>query len=321
MEYPTLITAGSRWLAPRQALQPESVTIHETGHQFWYGMVASNEFEHAWMDEGFTTFSTTRVLGERDPDYATMRYFGGFVPWVFRDLPLSRESETRSSHLYRQSLSRGDVQSLPTWQYWPGSAAATTYHKTALWLHTLERMLGWGTLQRILAVYFNRWSFRHPKPRDFFAVVNEISGQDLTWFFDQVHRTSAVFDYGVEVFRSERAAGVAAEPEGPPVYRTTVVTRRHGDGIFPVDVKVTLDNDEEVRWRWDGRDRWKVFEIDTAVPARRVDVDPDRVLLLDVRSTNTSATLQPAGDRAARKWSLVWLIWLQDHLLTYGFFV
>ena len=55
--------------------------------------------------------------------------------------------------------------------------------------------------------------------------------------------------------------------------------------------------------------------------ARHAEVDPDRVLLLDLNATNNSFTLQPKGRQAARKWSLAWLIWLQDHLLTYGFFV
>jgi hypothetical protein len=57
MEYPTLVTAGTRWLAPRGVLQPESVTIHEVGHQFWYGLVGSNEFEHAWLDEGVNSYA------------------------------------------------------------------------------------------------------------------------------------------------------------------------------------------------------------------------------------------------------------------------
>ena len=66
-------------------------------------------------------------------------------------------------------------------------------------------MLGWQTLQRILSTYFTRWAFKHPKPDDFFAVVNEVSGQDLTWFFDQVYRSSATFDYGIDSLRSEPA--------------------------------------------------------------------------------------------------------------------
>ena len=330
MEYPTLFTAGTRWLAPGRGTQPESVTIHEAGHQFWYGVVATNEFEHAWMDEGFNTFSTSRVLAEAfEPRYLVRRYFGGFVPWVFRDLPVSRDRGNRSVVEYR--LGPGaDAQDVPSWQYWPGTAGPTTYHKTALWLHTLERMLGWPTLQRILSAYFQRGSFRHPTPEDFFAVANEVSGRDLTGFFDQAHRSSAEFDYGVGDFRSGPAGGRGYEgtppafreqPAAGTAYRTTVVARRFGDGVFPIDVRVVFENNEEVRWQWDGRARWKVFEVDKPVRAVRADVDPDRILMLDVNRTNNSAVSSPAASRAARKWSLVWLIWLQDHLLTYGFFV
>jgi hypothetical protein len=326
MEYPTLFTAGSRWLAPEGTAQPESVTIHEAGHQFWYGIVATNEFEDAWLDEGFNTFFTSRALAEAAvPSYAVGRYFGGFVPWVFRDLPLSRESESRSLAAYR-AAAPGDAQSLPSFRYWPGSAAATTYHQTVLWLHTLERMVGWDVLQKIMSTYFERWAYRHPRPADFFSIANEISGQDLTWFFDQAHRSSNVFDYGIDVFRSERdraegQAGGSGEPGPGAGYHTTVVVRRYGDGIFPVDVRVVLEGGEEIRWRWDGRDRWKLFEAHRTVRALRADVDPDRILLLDVKVTNNSALIEPEASHAARKWSLAWLIWLQDRLMTYGFLI
>jgi hypothetical protein len=332
MEYPTLFTAGTRWIAPRGVTTPEGVTVHEAGHQWWYGVVATNEFEHAWMDEGLDTFSTARAIEQVfQPNYHSKRYFGGFVPWVFRDFPLKRETDGNRLGPFRLAP-QGDQQSTPTWRYWPASASVTTYNKTALWLHTLERMLGWETLQRILSTYYSRWAFRHPKPDDFFAVANEVSGRDLTWFFDQVHRSSSVFDYGVDAFSSEPAtvtgrvddgkAGVVPREEvSIAKYRTTVVVRRFGEAVFPVDVRVVFENAEEARWQWDGRDRWKLFETEKPARASFVQVDPDRVLLLDVNYTNNSATLTPKSDAAARKWSLAWLVWLQDHLLTYGFFV
>ena len=335
MEYPTLFTAGTRWLAPRRVTQPEGVTVHEAGHQFWYGIVASNEFEHAWMDEGLNTFSTARAIAQvHEPNYFAKRYFGGFIPWTFRDLPLTRAIEGNRLAGYRVAAHRGDVQALPTWRYWPGTAGAITYNKTALWLHTLERMVGWEVLQRILSTYFSRWAFKHPRPDDFFAVVNEVTGRDFTWFFDEVYRSSHAFDYGIELLRSEPAAdrgffgdGTARtfqsgeSAPGASRYRTVVVARRYGDGVMPVDVRVVFENNQETRWRWDGRDRWKVFEVEHPVRARHAEVDPDRVLLLDLNATNNSFTLQPKARQAARKWSLAWLIWLQDHLLTYGFFV
>ena len=332
MEYPTLFTAGTRWLAPRSVTQPESVTIHEAGHQFWYGIVANNEFEHAWLDEGLNTFSTGRAIEQvYQPNYYAKRYFGGFVPWVFRDIPISRATDGNRLSGYR-AVAKSDDQSTPTWQYSTRTAGGITYNKTALWLHTLERMLGWETLQRIMSAYFSRWSFKHPKPEDFFAVANEVSGRDLTWFFNQVHRSSNVFDYGVELLRTEPISGrgffgddgqrVFSTPRASgDAYRSIVVVRRFGEGIFPVDVKLVLENNEEVRWRWDGQARWRLFEVERPVRAAFAQVDPERVLLLDVNYTNNSATLKPQARRAARKWSLAWLVWLQDHLLTYGFFI
>jgi hypothetical protein len=331
MEYPTLFTAGSRLFAPERATQPESVTVHEAGHQFWYGIVASNEFEHAWLDEGLNTYSTARVMEEVFyPHYYSKRFLGGFVPWTFDDLALTRDTDGNRMPAYR-AVAENDEQSTPTWRYWPGSASAITYNKTSLWLHTLERMLGWETVQRILSTYFQRYAFKHPKPQDFFAIANEVSGQDLTWFFDQVHRSSHVFDYSVGEFRSAEVphrgyfgeAQKTFETRGREdgSFRTGVVVRRLGEGIFPVDVRVLFENGEEQRWKWDGKDRWKHFQIDKPVRAVSAQVDPERVLLLDVNVTNNSATLAPAGPAAARKWSLAWLIWLQDHLLTYGFFI
>ena len=312
MEYPTLFTAGTRWLAPAGVIQPEGVTVHEAGHQFWYGIVATNEFEDAWMDEGLNTFSTARVIEQvYEPNYYSQRYFGTFIPWVFRALPLTREIDGDRLSGYR-TAARQDVQATPTFRYWPATAGSITYNKTALWLHTLERYLGWPTLQRVLSTYFQRYAFKHPKPQDFFDVANEASGRDLTWYFDQVYRGSQTFDYGVDLFRSD--------PEGQ-TYHTTVVARRYGDGVFPVTVRVTLTNGEQTNWTWDGRERWKMFALDREVAALTAEVDPDRVLLLDVNRTNNSASLEPSGPHAATRWSLTWLVWLQDQLLTYGFFV
>ena len=62
MEYPRLFTGGARLGMADRTLSPQGVTVHEFGHQFWYGLVANDEFRHAWLDEGFNTFSTNRIL-------------------------------------------------------------------------------------------------------------------------------------------------------------------------------------------------------------------------------------------------------------------
>jgi hypothetical protein len=331
MEYPTLFTAGTRWLAPRQTNSPESVTVHEAGHQFWYAMVGNNEFEDAWLDEGLNTFSEERVQSLAfQPNYRVERFFGGFLPWQFRDIALQRATDGNGLNGYRPAA-ESDVPLTPTFRYWPGTHAQITYSKTALWLHTLERYLGWERLQPAMAAFFQRWRFRHPKPDDFFTTVNEVTGEDLTWFFDNVYRSSNVFDYGVARLESgplttRGYASGGGEPrflddQQAGIVRTTVVVRRYGEAFFPVDLLVTFDSGQQVRERWDGRDRWRAFTYDRPDTAISAQVDPDRVLLLDINYTNNSQTLRPVSNRAATKWSLTWMIWLQDLMMTWAFFV
>jgi hypothetical protein len=311
MEYPTLFTGRSRWLTPSTVQLPEMTTSHEAGHQWWYGMIATNEFEHAWMDEGINTYATARVLDEVfEPNRVELRYFGGFIPWAFRDVPVSRLDNDRLAG-YRDNA-EADVPATPTWRYWPGTATFISYNKTSLWLHTLERLLGWPVMQRILSTYFERWKFRHPQPADFFAIVNEVSGRDMTWFFDQVYRSSNTFDYGIQE--------LITVPAGDR-FRTTVVVRRMGEAAFPVDVLTKFGDGQEITERWDGLDRRVVYTYERPARAVSVQVDPRRVLLLDVNYTNNSRTLEPRGREASLKWTLKWLVWLQDLMLTYAFFV
>ena len=206
MEYPMFITAGTRWLAPATTDGPEEVTVHEAGHMFFQSGVGNNEMEHSWIDEGLNTYATARVMAEVFPFDRELRFFGGFVPWPQRDVPWDRVIHGDRIAGYRR-VARSDVQAHPTYRYWPGSAGAITYNKTALYLHTLERHLGWDVVRRGMSAFYRQWKFGHPAPDDFFAAMNKAAGQDLGWFFDQVHRSSAVFDYGIAQLSSRNAAG------------------------------------------------------------------------------------------------------------------
>jgi len=333
MEYPTLFTAGTRWLAPRGSNEPEAVTIHEAGHQFWYGIVANNEVSAAWMDEGLNTFSDARVQEAAfQPDYYVRRFFGGFIPWQFTDIRLSRATDYNYLDGYR-AAARRDAPITPSYLYWPGTHADITYSKTALWLHTLERLVGWDRLRQALATYFQRFRFRHPTPDDFFLTINQETGQDLNWFFEEAYASANVYDYAAERLESvpvsTRGFGDAA-PGAAPVFqetrdearfRTTAVARRIGEGHFPVDVLITFENGEQVREKWDGQARWQPYEYLKPSRAVSLQVDPDRVLLLDVNYTNNSITLHPRAAEAADRWTLTWVVWLQDLLMNYAFFV
>jgi hypothetical protein len=157
--------------------------------------------------------------------------------------------------------------------------------------------------------HFKTWQFKHPKPADYFEIANAAAGRDLGWYFDQVYRSSNVFDYGVQELTSTR--------DGEQ-YRTNVIVRRYGEAIFPVDVAVTFRSGERVTEHWDGKDRWTLYSYDRPAQALSAQVDPNRVLLLDVDYTNNSRTLDPKGGEAATKWSMTWAVWLQDCLLSWA---
>jgi hypothetical protein len=315
MEYPTLFTAGTRWLQPERVGDPEDVAIHEAGHQFWYAIVGNNEFEDAWMDEGINTFSEARVMGTwNTPTRLSLRYFGGFIPYVFNDVITNRDFDWNRFAGYRRAA-KSDAQSTPSYRYYPGTGAAITYNKTALWLNTMERWLGWPVLQRVLSTHFDRSKFRHPTPQNFFDTANEVSGRDLGWYFDQVYRGSNVFDYGIQDLRSDK--------DGDR-YRTLVAVRRYGEAIFPIDVRVTFSDGQRVVEHWDGKDRWHLYTYERPQQAIAAETDPEHVLMLDVNVTNNSRTLKPLdalGPRAATKWSLKWMVWLQDCLLSWSLFI
>lgn len=331
MEYPTLFTCGTRYWAPFGGGQPEGVTIHEAGHQFWYGLVGNNEFEHAWIDEGLNTFSEERVAEVAYGQwFFVRRFFREFVPVWLRDV---RRSRLHGMGLDRyRAAARSDVPATPTYRYHPETASAITYSKTALWLTTLERMLGWEMLQRILATFFERYRFRHPKPEDFFRTASEVAGQDLSWFFDQVFYRAAVFDYAVESVESEPvrtlgyverngtlilAGAESGQKEGP--YETRVVVRRLQDGILPVEVLFVFEDGERIRETWDGHALWKLYTFTRPARLEYAVIDPERKIVLDVHYTNNSRRLQPRPRFVATKWAAKWMIWLQDFLHTLTF--
>jgi len=345
MEYPTLFTSGTRLFNPYGGGRPEGVTIHEAGHQFWYGIVGNNEFEHAWIDEGLNSFSDARVMDEAYADwFLTRRYFTppgteagrGFFPRLIRDVPLSREVDGNGLDRYRR-LAISDVPLTPTWQYHPETASGISYSKSAVWLHTLERYLGWETLQGILSTFFERFSFKHPGPEDFFAVAKEVSGEDLSWFFDQVMHEARTFDYAIDSAdsvreKSEGFFGDLGQAElrtndetpdevAPESYFSEVVVRRLGSGTFPVDVLLVFEDASEVRRSWDGRSRWKKFTHRSQSKLDHAIVDPDRVLLLDEDYTNNSRYREPGDRWPAVKWASKWLVWLQEILQSFAYFV
>jgi len=335
MEYPTLFTGGARILSPAELQDPEGVTVHEAGHQFWYGLVANNEFEEAWLDEGFNTYMTEKALGQAlGPAGWGRGFLGGERsrgassdwPWVAPGVRIPRGGDTVPE------LARGgttDVMARKAWTYRDaGSYGLNSYGKPALVLQTLEGLLGEQTMVRVLRSYARRFRFAHPTTADFIATVNEVSGRDWSWFFDETFQSSGLCDYAVEVEnpparrpagwfpakdgRLEYRARPQQEGEGPTDARVTVV--RKGEVRMPVELRVEFADGTARDESWDGKERWRRFDYPNAKVVRAV-VDPRHRIAIDVDPVNN----EWVGDegparRAASKWAARFLVWLQTFL-------
>jgi hypothetical protein len=334
MEYPTLFTGGTSILTPRNS-SPEGVTIHEAGHQFWYGLVGTNEFEEAWLDEGFNRYHDEKAQDQAlGPKPWVKRYFGlslpsgrvtGGFPVVAPGALVGRADEELASLRQRGKI---DVMARPGWAYRTGeSYRLNSYAKPALTLQALEAMVGDATMTRILRTYARRFRFRHPTSRDFIAVVNEVTGRDHGAFFEQTWFSSDICDYAVAVKNAPARAleGYAEGPDGRPVRVSKpdgagqhqdgeVTVLRLGEVRLPVEVLVELADGRRVVENWDGQYRWTRFAYPgTAV--RRAVVDPNGKLAFDVNPSNNSwVDEKGVARRAASKWAVRWMFWLQNLL-------
>jgi hypothetical protein len=287
MEYPTLITTGMiRGLRPRMRW-PERVTVHEFAHQYWYGMVANNEFEEEWLDEGLTEYYECRIMddtyGERTSSYEILGMGSGTLEGV------------RRSYVGMRNPSSTPIAT-PTWRVQEGGLHRLTYSKAATVLATLERMIGRDAMDSALSVYFHRWKFRHPYTADFVAVFNQVIpaihgnrfGEDLNWYFDQ-------FLYGTETCDFELSSiSTALLKEGETVtYESSVTVRQLRDARLPTEVYIGFENDEVVVEQWDGQSDATVYTYRRTAPVAWAEIDPGRKIMLDLNFVNNSKDLSP----------------------------
>jgi aminopeptidase N len=202
------------------------------------------------------------------------------------------------------SLPNADPLVRRAWEFMNGNSyGGITYGKTATVLKTLESIIGEQKLQEALHVYFMRYRFTHPSREDFLRTVEDVSGKNLRWYFDQAVYGTQALDFEVTRISSEPLN----EKTGyPGAYRDQVIVSRKGDFIFPVTVEIKFANGEKLREHWDGRDRWVRFMYDKSAPVESAEIDPDHQVFLDANFFNNSQTVTP-NSTASKKISNYWL--------------
>lgn len=212
MEYPmcTLIT-GERSVGSLMG-----VTAHEAAHSWFQGVLATNESLYPWMDEGFTDFaaneSMAAILNEKDPHGPSYDAYFALVK--------SGMQEPASEHSDHYSTNR--------------AYSIAAYGIGAIFLNQLRYVIGESNFDRGMLRYFGTWKFRHPEPRDFIHIMEQVSGMQLKWYLNYFISTTKTIDYGIRTI---------AEEDGS----TFVTLLRVGEFPMPVDLLITYrDGSQEM---------------------------------------------------------------------------
>ncbi|UKN00419.1 M1 family metallopeptidase [Paracrocinitomix mangrovi] len=202
MEYPNITVIGNAG----SAMELEVVIVHEVGHNWFYGQLGSNERDHAWMDEGLNTHNEIRYIQTKYPNNQRMSEMMMGMAETFHFEHLSHHDMNKITYQTVAAYGVDQPIELPSADYAPVNYGAIVYAKTGLEFTYLRDYLGDEEFDKGMQLYYKNWEFKHPQPNDMRAALEESSGKNLAWMFDEIIPTTKQIDYKI--------AGVKAEDGG-----------------------------------------------------------------------------------------------------------
>jgi len=239
---------------------------HETGHQWFYNIVGSDEYRQMFLDEGINSYWLLQYLENKYGKDALVMDLPKSLKWLIPNFSFRQSTTSRYLYLAKNGLDRPVISKLSSFQE-PSSIFALTYGKGAAVLSMLEKQVGSETLARIMQVYTTRFRFKNVSLTEFINICNQESAQDLSWFFQEWLETKDTCDYAIK----------SAGPKN-------ITLENRGSIQMPVKTKIIYQDGKETIDQWDGKGKLRVIPI--AEKPKRVEVDPDNAIILDLDRTN-----------------------------------
>lgn len=175
MEYPGITVISS----PGNEKMLDYIINHEVGHNWFYGILASNERAHPWMDEGMNSYYDRKYNALQNKaetgDYADVQ-----APFFRKRMPEDLEEVLLQT---MTALKKDQPIATAAAEFSELNYNAIAYTKAARWMKLLENEMGEQVFSSIMKEYYSRWKFRHPYPEDFKSVAEELSGKKLDSIF------------------------------------------------------------------------------------------------------------------------------------------
>ena len=190
MEYPTITFLSSG--GTEKSL--DVVINHEVGHNWFYGILASNERTHPWMDEGMNTYYDSRYALQEYGNAASFE-----IP--FKSVFIKKRMPDDASIMLLQTIitAKKDqpVETISE-KFSEANYNSIAYTKTGNWMQLLERELGKDLFDSCMKTYYRLWGFKHPYPEDFKKVMEEVSGKNLDAIFALLNKKGAIINLKVK---------------------------------------------------------------------------------------------------------------------------
>jgi hypothetical protein len=254
----------------------ESLVIHETVHQWFYGMVGSDQIENPWMDESIVSFFTLKIIEHHWGAQASLIDFAGFRAGE-RDM--SRSGARISPGVCRLNT--------PTYAF-PGGDEyfATVYSRGALIVETFDNLLGDSLSDVFWGRYFEENLFAHPDPVKFLDLAARVGGEKIRKALDILLNEPIEIDLAVKALENRRIDSVT--------YEASVVFQKKGAPRFPIDYRLILHGGDTLQFRWDSQYDTEKITFSLAAPVSRVIIDPQNLFTVDANLLNNS--LSADGD-------------------------
>lgn len=194
MEYPNITVIGTT----RSAFQLDLVIAHEVGHNWFYGMLGSNERKHPWLDEGINSFNELRYIELKYPDQKLVGNFANSKIAKLLDIQrYKHKAELYLIYMYSAATNTDQPIEAPAYDYTEVNYGGIVYGKTALVMDYLMSHIGEKKMDEAMQRYFEEWKFKHPQPADFRKIMEEVTGKNLSWLFDDLINSTKKLDYKI----------------------------------------------------------------------------------------------------------------------------
>lgn len=187
MEYPNITVIGG--VGSKKSL--EIVIMHEVGHNWFYGILGSNERTYPWLDEGLNTYNEIRYMNMKYPSDSTDSKALEFIGWNRKD----HFDQNMLGYLFTARLNTDQPINTSSTDMRAINYGFITYFKTGAMFYYLKELYGDEKMDKAMKYYYDVWRFKHPKPQDLQQCLEESLGEDLDWFFDGLINSKEKLDY------------------------------------------------------------------------------------------------------------------------------